>query len=161
MSHAHNGAVTKSKKSWLQGINQRRLVYSSPFLPGPANMLPPMRPLAVVKRLIGLEPSVMRVDFSPRDCSIFTCTTYVWTKISDSHYCQQLISNANNYYLQIRMKIYVTQASTRHTCISGPARAMACSVLAPMALTMFLNLPVSMSEISRDLLISSSFCSLT
>ena len=32
----------------------------------------PMRPWAVVKRLMGLVPSVMRVDLSPRDCSSFT-----------------------------------------------------------------------------------------
>lgn len=32
----------------------------------------PSRPLAVVKRLMGDEPSVMRVDFRPRAWSIFT-----------------------------------------------------------------------------------------
>ena len=34
---------------------------------------PPMRPEAVLKRLMGELPSVMRVDFSPSACSIFTC----------------------------------------------------------------------------------------
>lgn len=32
----------------------------------------PSRPLAVVKRLMGDEPSVMRVDFRPKAWSIFT-----------------------------------------------------------------------------------------
>lgn len=35
----------------------------------------PSRPLAVVKRLMGDEPSVMRVDLSPRAWSIFTWRT--------------------------------------------------------------------------------------
>lgn len=33
----------------------------------------PTSPWAVLKRLIGLLPSVMRVDLRPRDCSSFTC----------------------------------------------------------------------------------------
>lgn len=46
------------------------------------------------------------------------------------------------------------------TCISGPAVAMVAMVSEPMASTIFLNLPVSISDSSRDLTISSSFCSL-
>ena len=37
----------------------------------------PIRPCAVLKRLIGLLPSVMRVDLRPSDFSSFTCTPEV------------------------------------------------------------------------------------
>ena len=46
-----------------------------------------------------------------------------------------------------------------HTCISGPAVAIAAMVSEPMESTMFLNLSVSIPAISLDLDISSSFCS--
>ncbi len=47
-----------------------------------------------------------------------------------------------------------------YTCISGPAVEMVAIVSDPIASTMFLNFPVSISDNSRALTISSSFCSL-
>ena len=38
-----------------------------------ASAIPPMRPLAVLRRLIGVRPSVINVDFNPNDCNILTC----------------------------------------------------------------------------------------
>ena len=37
----------------------------------------PISPEAVLRRLMGVRPSVIRVDFSPRDCSSLTYTIYV------------------------------------------------------------------------------------
>ena len=38
-----------------------------------ASAIPPMSPLAVLRRLIGVRPSVINVDFNPNDCNILTC----------------------------------------------------------------------------------------
>lgn len=46
-----------------------------PHWPRPCPGSAPSRPLAVVNRLMGDDPSVMRVDFSPRAWSIFTWRT--------------------------------------------------------------------------------------
>ena len=55
-----------SKPSWVLGP-------TAAFLAGGcASVLSPSKPKAVLKRLMGVEPSVMRVDFRPRLCSNFT-----------------------------------------------------------------------------------------
>lgn len=64
-------AVTETRQKICWGL----LTHLLPPLPHWACPWPgsaPSRPLAVVKRLMGDEPSVMRVDLSPRDWSIFT-----------------------------------------------------------------------------------------
>ena len=68
--------VKQVKLSWQQTTtNLTNTIYSSSSsvgrVPRRATILP-MRPLAVVNRLIGLLPSVISVDFIPSACSIFT-----------------------------------------------------------------------------------------
>lgn len=49
----------------------RGLLHFSPSFWGRA-LGRPRSPVAVLKRLMGMEPSVMRVDWIPRPCSSFT-----------------------------------------------------------------------------------------
>ena len=88
----------------------------------------------MLNRLIGLEPSVMRVERSPRDWSSFT-----WREQGK------------------RWENFASLAS--HTCISGPAVHIAAMVSDPIASVMSRNFFVSIVDRSRDFTISSSFCS--